>query len=247
MTIQTSFKAPEASLWKELNWNPSSKQIEQFITFQKLLSQFNSEVNLTRLVHGEDYWIGQIFDSLWPFLKERNFQQRELSCIDVGTGCGFPGFAIAIAFTKAEVTLVDSSRKKTRLLKKISTEIGLSSRIKILTERIELTGQNKAYRNMFDLAMARAVANAPVVAEYLIPLIKQSGEAFLFRGKWSKIDSQNLTKALISLNASIEKVDNIELPSKRGKRHMIRIKAQAPCPPIYPRTVGIPTKRPLGL
>ena len=73
MTIQSSFKAPEASLWKELNWNPSSKQVEQFITFQKLLSQFNSEVNLTRLVEGNDFWISQILDSLWPIQNELKY------------------------------------------------------------------------------------------------------------------------------------------------------------------------------
>ena len=247
MTIQTSFKAPEASLWKELNWNPSSKQIEQFITFQKLLSQFNSEVNLTRLVHGEDYWIGQVFDCLWPFQKELTHPPESLSCIDVGTGCGFPGFAIAIALTKAKLTLVDSTRKKTTILKKISTELGLNSRINILTERIESTGQNNSYRGIYDLAMARAVADAPIVAEYLIPLIKPSGKALLFKGNWNEVDNQNLRNSLVKLNACIEQIQSIQLPSKRGIRHLIRLQAISPCPSIYPRAIGIPTKRPLGL
>jgi len=247
MTIQTCFKKPNPSLWEKLNWHPSSRQLEQFLTVQRLLNHYNAEVNLTRLIHGEDYWIGQIFDSLWPLQTELNHQPEKLTCIDVGTGCGFPGLAIAIGLTKASITLVDSTKKKTRILKEISRELGLESRINVLTERIESTGQNKNYRGTYDLAIARAVADAPVVAEYLIPLINQSGEALLFKGNWCQIDSQNLTKTLENLNASIAEIQSIKLPSNRGKRHLIRLKAQGPCPLFYPRSIGIPAKKPLGL
>ena len=247
MTIQPCFEKPSAALWEKLNWYPSARQLEQFSTVQKLLSYYNTQVNLTRLIHGEDYWIGQIFDSLWPFQAELNHQPEKLTCIDVGTGCGFPGLAIAIGLTKASITLVDSTKKKTKILKEISNELGLNSRINILTERIESTGQKQIHRGIYDLAIARAVANAPVVAEYLIPLIKQSGEALLFKGNWCQIDSQNLSKALSKLNARIAKIQSIELPSNRGKRHLIRLKSEAPCPSIYPRSIGIPTKKPLGL
>ncbi len=247
MTIQPCFEKPNAALWEKLNWYPTARQLEQFSTVQKLLSYYNTQVNLTRLIHGEDYWIGQIFDSLWPFQAELNHQPEKLTCIDVGTGCGFPGFAIAIGLTKATITLVDSTKKKTKILKEISRELGLNSRINVLTERIESTGQNRHYRSRYDLAIARAVADAPVVAEYLIPLIKQTGEALLFKGNWCQIESQNLTKALTILNASIEKIESIELPSNRGKRHLIRLKSLATCPSVYPRSIGVPAKKPLGL
>ncbi len=238
---------PDDSLWTGLNWYPTSRQLEQFITLQQLLNHFNKTVNLTRLLKGEDYWIGQVFDSLWPLQKELHRPQISLNCIDVGTGCGFPGLALAISLPKAKLTLVDSTRKKTSILKKITEELGLDARINILTERIEVTGQNDDHRGRFDLAMARAVADAPITAEYLIPLLKQGGEALLFRGKWNQIEKQNLIRALIMLKAEINKVQSLELPNKRGERHLIRLKAKSICPKLYPRAIGVPTKKPLGV
>ncbi len=195
----------------------------------------------------KDYWFGQVFDSLWPLHEELNKPQKPLKCIDVGTGCGFPGLALAISLPDAMITLVDATRKKTQVLQKITTELGLNSRIQIINERIELIGQNVSYRGKFDLAMARAVAIAPVSAEYLIPLIKKDGEALLFRGQWSIIDENNLIEALKSLNAKIKRVQSLNLPSNRGERHMIRLESIANCPDQYPRSIGIPTKRPLGI
>jgi len=165
----------------------------------------------------------------------------------VGTGCGFPGLASAISLPGAILTLVDSTRKKTTVLKKITAELGLSSRVTIITERIEKTGQDICYRGKFDLAMARAVAKAPVTAEYLIPLLKQDGEAFLFRGKWSEVEKQCLLEALTSLKAKIKRVQSLELPSNRGTRHLIRLAAKSPCPDLYPRSIGVATKNPLGM
>ncbi|WP_320666938.1 16S rRNA (guanine(527)-N(7))-methyltransferase RsmG [Prochlorococcus sp. MIT 1307] len=247
MSIKDCFNKPSPALWEKLLWHPSSTQLEQFCTLQNLLSHFNKEVNLTRLLNGEDYWIGHVFDSLWPMQTLLSEPQKVLNCIDVGTGCGFPGWAVAIALPKAHITLVDATKKKTTILQKISVELDLNSRINILTDRIENTGQNMSYRGVFDLAMARAVADAPIAAEYLIPLLKQKGEAFLFRGKWSKIDEKNLNKALFLLKARIKTVESVELPAKRGKRHLIKLQAKFPCPESYPRPIGIPEKKPLGI
>jgi len=70
MTMQADLNKPNASLWEAMHWEPSSSQIEQFIFLQKLLNHFNAEVNLTRLLQGDDFWVGQVFDSLWPLQKE---------------------------------------------------------------------------------------------------------------------------------------------------------------------------------
>ncbi len=246
MSLQSCFNKPNDSLWEVLHWHPSPSQLEQFVTLQKLLNQFNEQVNLTRLLKKDDYWVGQIIDSLWPLKNELNSPEKVLNCIDVGTGCGFPGLAVAISLPKAQLTLVDSTRKKTSILKTISTELGLNSRINILTQRIEATGHNLTYRGKFDLAMARAVADAPVTAEYLIPLIKPSGKAFLFKGRWNQIDEKELLKALAPLKAKINRVQRFELPLNRGTRHLICLEARSPCPTTYPRPIGIPNKRPLG-
>ena len=93
--------------WNQLTWQPSGDQLQQFQRLQELLREWNGRVNLTRLVEGEDYWISQIFDSLWP-LQRWLSDNKPLTVVDVGTGGGFPGLAIAIAMPQAQVTLVDS-------------------------------------------------------------------------------------------------------------------------------------------
>ncbi len=245
-TNNNDYKKPHESIWEKLNWSPNSKQIDQFISLQKLLNDFNETVNLTRLLKGEDYWIGQVLDSLLPLKTELQSPFRSLSCVDIGSGCGFPGLAVAIAFPQAKVTLIDAVYKKTAALKKITNALNLAERVKIYTERAELTGQREDSRGTFHLAIARAVASPPITAEYLIPLIRLDGEALLFRGKWSQADETNLIAALVPLKARIKKTEGLTLPGNRGVRTVIRLEAMSPCPRAYPRAVGIPTKRPLG-
>ena len=246
MTLEDFSNISKSSLWETMQWTPSKYQLEQFLNLQKLLAHFNEKVNLTRLVQGEDYWVGQIFDSLWPIHDYLQDPQQHLNCIDVGTGCGFPGLAIAIALPQAMITLVDATRKKTLALNEIAGKLELSSSVQIINDRIEVIGQDDSFRGRYDLAMARAVSSAPVTAEYLIPLIKKSGEALLFRGQWSQADKRNLLPALKKLNASIKQIQSIDLPAQRGKRHVIRIESTDGCPTDYPRHIGIPSKKPLG-
>jgi 16S rRNA (guanine527-N7)-methyltransferase len=94
--------------------------------------------------------------------------------------------------------------------------------------------------------MARAVASAPVVAEYLVPLLKPGGQAVLYRGQWSEGDQTDLERALVPLRARLEAVERRELPAGRGLRHAVRLAPLAPCPKAYPRAVGLPAKAPLG-
>jgi len=246
MSNPVSFAKHGKHLWELLDWTPSCEQINQLLIVQKSLIDWNQKLNLTRLTQGEDYWISQIFDSLWPLADELTTPKKELECIDVGSGCGFPGLAVAIALPEAKLTLIDSTRKKTIALNAIAKEAGLSSRVNVRTERAEVTGQHKCFRGKFDLAMARAVSTPPVVAEYLVPLIKPEGQALLYLGKWSNREEKALMKSLIPLKAKLKIVVRKELPSNRGERHQLRLKAIEKCPKIYPREVGIPAKSPLS-
>ena len=110
-------------------WQPSSDQLQQFTHLQELLREWNSKVNLTRLVEGEDYWISQIFDSLWP-LKPWLSQGEggPLKVIDVGTGGGFPGLAMAIALPQAQLTLVDSVGRKVQAVQAMAEALGIRPR-----------------------------------------------------------------------------------------------------------------------
>ena len=142
---------------------------------------WNSRVNLTRLVENEEFWIAQVFDSLWPLEDELRTPGLARRCIDVGTGGGFPGLAVAIALPGTTLTLVDSVGRKTAAVKAMANALGLGHRVDVRTERVEITGQERSCRGTFDLAMARAVATPPVVAEYLVPLLADQGQALLYQ------------------------------------------------------------------
>ena len=138
-------------------------------------------------------------------------------------------------------------RKKTNAVYEIVASVGLKSRVKVFTERVEVTGHNPLFRGRFDLAMARAVAKAPVVSEYLIPLLNPNGEAILFQGHWTPLNHQELSRALVPLKAKVTKTEAYSLPRGRGLRHQLRLKQTSSCPKAYPRALGIPTKQPLGI
>ena len=247
MSDTSPFAIPGPELWSRLGWSPDAGQLQQLIDLQHLLQDWNSRVNLTRLVEGEDFWIAQVLDSLWPLLPELTNPDTPRRCIDVGTGGGFPGLAVAIALPAAELTLVDSVGRKTAAVAAMAKSLGLSDRVLIRTERVERTGQDPRCRGSFDLAMARAVGAAPVVAEYLVPLLCSSGEALLYRGRWNDTDELELQSALQLLKARSLSMQRLELPSQRGVRTLIRLGPEAATPSTYPRATGMPTKMPLGV
>ena len=236
----------DADVWNLLNWQPSEQQLMLFGKLQTLLKTWNNRVNLTRLVDGDDFWINQVFDSLWPLQQELNSGDRPRRCIDVGTGGGFPGLAVAIALPGAELVLLDSVSRKTAAVAAMVDALGLSARVQVRTERIETMAHAPQWRSNFDLAMARAVASAPVVAEYLVPLLRREGAALLYRGQWSEADGRELKRALQALKADVSAVQRQELPCHRGLRHVLRVHPTEPCPAKFPRAVGLPTKFPLG-
>lgn len=245
--MAASTTSPE-QLWPLLGWQPQAAQLQQLQALQEQLLQWNSRLNLTRLVEGDDYWIAQVFDSLWPLvpLLQSPAAEQPLQLIDVGTGGGFPGLAVAIALPQAQLTLVDSVGRKVEAVRAMAEALGLGERVRLRCERIERSGQSSHCRGRFDWAMARAVASAPVVAEYLVPLLARGGRALLYRGQWQASDQEELERALQPLRAHIETQQRLELPADRGVRHALVVTADAPCPRQYPRPVGVPSKQPLG-
>ena len=245
-TDKNNKKANHFRIWNELKWMPSEKQLAQFIHLQELLKEWNKKCNLTRLVDGDDFWTAQVCDSLLPLHEELQYPELSHKYIDIGSGCGFPGIAIAIAMPNSNITLLDSSSKKTTFLKEVSNEIGLNSRITVVTERAEIAGRDPILRSNFDYAIARAVASTNVVAEYLVPFLNSTGQALIFKGGWSEAEQQTLKKALTELNAEIQQTHKFVLPNNRGIRNIIRVSSINKCPNQYPRSIGKPKKQPLG-
>jgi 16S rRNA (guanine527-N7)-methyltransferase len=233
------------ALWADLGWTPDAGQLAQLQGLQSELRSWNQRLNLTRLVEGDDYWIAQVFDSLWPLAPWLGGSEP-LRCIDVGTGGGFPGLAAAIALPGAQLTLIDSVSRKLEAVAAMAAAVGVGDRVAVRCERAERSGHQRGQRGTYQLALARAVAAAPVVAEYLVPLLAPEGRALLYRGQWSLEDQGALERALVPLRASISRREQRELPAGRGTRTLIEVRPTGPCPKTYPRAVGIPAKQPLG-
>ena len=221
---------------------------EEIIMFQELqikIKELNNKTNLTRLINGDDYWVSQVFDSIWPFKIFQNINFDNKKFLDIGSGCGFPGLAYAITHPTSEIYLIDSSKKKTDALKKLIKEINFKNNIHVINTRIENLAHQSSMRNSFDIATARAVSNPSTVSEYTIPMLKKEGLGFLYCGKWTDEESKNLDKTLEILEGKFKEKKNIFLPKNKGIRNIILIQPKNFCPEIYPRKVGKPEKNPL--
>ena len=221
---------------------------EEIMIFKELqikIQELNRKTNLTRLIEGDNFWISQVYDSIWTFKENSstNFDNRKF--IDIGSGCGFPGFAYAVTHPNSEIYLVDSSKKKTDSLKEIIKSINFKNNIFVINDRIENLARQSTFRNNFNIATARAVSNPSTVSEYILPMLKQNGVGILYRGKWGHQDEKNLKKALKLLEGKIVETKSNFLPREKGIRNTIFIKPKASCPEIYPRGFGKAEKYPL--
>ena len=221
---------------------------EEIIIFQELqikIEELNNKTNLTRLIDGDDYWISQVFDSIWPFkiITDINFDNKKF--LDIGSGCGFPGLAYAITHPRSEIFLIDSSKKKTDALKILIKSINLRNNIHVINDRIENLAHQSLMRNSFNIATTRAVSNPSTVSEYILPMLKKEGLGILYCGKWNEEESKNLDKTLEILEGKVKERKMILLPRSKGTRNVILIQPKNFCPEIYPRKVGKPEKNPL--
>ena len=222
---------------------------DEIIMFEELqikIEELNNKTNLTKLIKGDDYWINQVYDSVWPFRENKKNIFNNKKFIDIGSGCGFPGFGYAITHPYSEIYLLDSSKKKTASLKKIIKEINFKNKIHIITDRIENFARQSFYRNSFNIATARAVSNPSTVAEYILPMLKLKGYGLLYCAKWDSADQKALEKTLDILEGKIIEVKNIFLPKNRGIRNIIFIQPRKACSVIYPRGIGKAEKYPLN-
>jgi len=221
---------------------------EEIIIFQELrtkIEELNNKTNLTRLIDQDDYWISQVFDSIWPFKINTNIQFDNKKFLDIGSGCGFPGLAYAITHPRSEIYLIDSSKKKTDALKILIKTINFKNNIYVINDRIENIAHQSLMRNSFNIATTRAVSKPSTVSEYILPMLKKDGLGILYCGKWTDEESKKLDKTLEILEGKVREKKKILLPRSKGTRNIIFIQPKNFCPEIYPRKVGKPEKNPL--
>lgn len=224
----------------------SEVQISQFETYMELLKEWNKKVNLTAIEDDTEIVIKHFIDSMsiLPFIKD-----EKLKLIDVGTGAGFPGIPLKIANPMLEITLLDSLDKRIKFLNEVIKQTGISghnktSEIKAVHGRAEDYGINQQYREKFDIAVARAVANLPVLLEYCLPFVKTNGVFVAMKGSNTE-EFNNSAKALDILGGEIEKIEKMELPSTNIERNVVVVRKFRQTPTKYPRKAGKPSKEPL--
>ena len=209
--------------------------LDRFEIYQRLLAEWNERMNLTAITDPVEVAEKHFADSLaaLPYLKPG------MQVIDVGTGAGFPGVPLLIMEPKLELTLADSLHKRLTFLDALLKELGLTATL--VHGRAEDLGQDRLYRERFDAATSRAVANLPVLLELTTPFVKVGGSAIAYKGDAAE-ELQNAKSAAFLLHV---KLRTVELASDLGKRCLIFADKTAPTPKQYPRKAGTPNKKPL--
>jgi 16S rRNA (guanine527-N7)-methyltransferase len=222
-----NFFNPELNdIWlKTLAWVPSDLQQEQFQQLYELIIAGNQQFNLTRITDPQEFWEKHLWDSLRAIKSLLNLGVNGYApqIIDIGSGAGFPGFPVAISLPNSTVTLLDSTRKKTAFLEKIGPQINLHN-TQVITGRAEKINQLRAYKHSYDLALIRAVASAPICAEYTLPFLKKDGLAILYRGQWSAEEHRDLEKILAKIGGYIESIDSFSTPLSQGLRNCLYLR-----------------------
>lgn len=230
----------EESLEKS-NIKLSRQQIDQFILFYEMLIEKNKYMNLTSITEYKDVIIKHFIDSIYLI---NYFDINNLSVIDVGTGAGFPGIPLKIAFPSIKITLIDSLNKRVNFLNEVIKELKLDD-IKVVHGRAEDLARKVEFRENYDISVSRAVANLSVLLEYNVPFLKNGGHFISYKGDLS-LDEINQSKMALSLlNSNIEQIYSFKLPNSEYKRNLIQISKNSNISKIYPRKAGLPEKSPL--
>ena len=229
-------------------------QLRTFQAYYEKLIAWNQQFNLTAVTEYEHAQIRHFLDSLSCLLGigESKGERRwwpgvpapGTRVIDVGSGAGFPGLPLKILYPRLDLTLLEATAKKTEFLKHVVTHLALE-KVTVIHGRAEEVGQNKAHRESYDLVLARAVADLPVLVEYLLPLCRVGGKCIAQKGSSAHEELTVAQYAILLLGGEVHYVVPVELPGLAETRHLVVINKVARAPQKYPRRPGMPGKRPL--
>lgn len=227
---------------EELKISLSDKQVNQFLKYYELIIQWNEVMNLTAITEFEEVIHKHFLDSL-ALIKSYDLT-KELSIIDMGTGAGFPGIPLKIAFPNLKILLVDSLNKRIKFLNEVIENLQLDNIIAIHA-RAEEIGKKKEFRERYDLCVSRAVANLATLSEYSLPFVKVGGSFIPYKSGKISEEVEESRKAINTLGGKIERVDSFILTGTDMERSFVIIDKNKITPSTYPRTAGKPTKEPI--
>jgi len=225
----------------ELGVDLTSDQLDRFSRFADRLVEWNARFNLTAIVEPRDIVIKHFLDSLSVLTAIPADAKR---VIDIGAGAGLPGFPIKIARPELTVVLVEATRKKCDFMEAMIKDLKLYN-VFVVNARAEDVGRDPDHREYYDVAVARAVAALPVLAEYLLPLVKVGGVAIAQKSKDLAEEIERAETAILLLGGLDAEVKPISVPGLPDERNLIVIDKLAATPDEYPRRVGVPAKSPI--
>ncbi len=220
----------------------SPEQLQTFKTYARTLKEWNAHINLTAIREPEQVRVKHFLDSLTCLRVMRGTPMQRVA--DVGTGAGFPGLVLKTMHPEMQLTLVESVAKKANFCLHVIETLGLEN-VEMLTGRAELVGKMPEHREQYDWALARAVASLPVLAEYLLPLLRVGGRMLAQMGFSAPAEVETTQPVFEMLGGRLRELVPVALPGLDETRYLIVVDKVAPTPKRYPRRVGIPKKRPL--
>lgn len=227
---------------EQLNINLKDNQLQQFQIYYEMLIEKNKVMNLTAITEYDAVIDKHFVDSI--LLGSICNLSDSLSVIDVGTGAGFPGIPLKIAFPELQVTLLDSLNKRVNFLNEIIDALGLTG-IEAVHSRAEDAGRSLRYRDKYDLCVSRAVANLSTLSEYCLPFVKRGGYFISYKSMEIQEELRQAEHAVAILGGKLEAVVPVELPGSEITRQFIRILKKKNTPKEYPRKAGTASRTPL--
>ncbi|MFO7323003.1 MAG: 16S rRNA (guanine(527)-N(7))-methyltransferase RsmG [Chloroflexota bacterium] len=220
----------------------TAEQEAQFTTYARELQIWNERTNLTAITGDAEIRVRHFLDSLT--VARATPLTPGLRLIDVGSGAGFPGLPLAIAFPQLSVTLLEATGKKIAFLDHMIATLGLQN-VTTVNLRAEEAGQDSRHRENYDVAVARAVARLPSLLEYLLPLTSIGGVCIAMKGRTAREEARDSARALSVLGGQLLEIASVQLPEVDEPHHLIVVRKVKATPAGYPRKPGIPTRKPL--
>ena len=223
----------------------TEEQIEAFFRFYEDLVEKNKVMNLTAITEMQEVITKHFADSLSLVRAVPDLGSVKRRIMDLGTGAGFPGIPLAIAFPNLDLVLADSLNKRILFIEEECGKLGLRN-VTAIHGRAEDLARKQEYREQFDLCVSRAVANLSTLSEYCIPFVKEGGFFIPYKSGEIRQEADNARTALKLLGGTFEEEIRFSLPEEEGERTLLKIRKTGLTPKKFPRKAGLPSKEPLS-